>query len=110
MKEIESSIRERSLSYQKFGKTIEQCAKEMKRLKPLIGKPGEARLKDSWLIRAGITLIAFPDPTVTDLIGSMMVTAGVIKHKMKGLTVADVYSELQDTMKALQELTQNPGH
>jgi hypothetical protein len=110
MKEIAFSIHELSLSYREFGKTMEQCAEETKCLKPLIGRPGEAGLKDSWLIRAGITLIAFPDPTITDLVGSLMVTAGVIKHKMRGLTVADVCCEFHDTMKALQELTQNLGH
>jgi hypothetical protein len=111
MKEIASSIRESSVSYQEFGKTLERCTEETKPLKPLIGKPGgEAGLKDSRLVKAGIALILFPDPTISDLVGYTLVAAGYLKNRMKRSTAADVCRELQETMKTLKELTLNLGH
>jgi len=109
VKEIASSFHELSKSFQEFGKILKQNAEETKRLKPLIGKPGETRLEDSWLVKAGIALILFPDPTISDLVGYAMVTAGYHKNRTRRFTVMDVYSELQETTKTLQELTQDLG-
>jgi hypothetical protein len=108
-KEIASSFHELSKSYQEFGKILKQNANETKRLKPLIGKPGETRLEDSWLVKAGIALILFPDPTISDLVGYVMVTAGYLKNRTRRFTAMDVYRELQETTKTLQELTQDLG-
>ncbi len=108
-KEIASSFYESSKSYQEFEKILKQNTEETKRLKPLIGKPGETRLEDSWLIKAGIALILFPDPTISDLVGYAMVTAGYLKHKTRRFTAMDVYGELQETTKTLQELMRNLG-
>ncbi len=107
MKRILSSLQEHNRSFQDFSKILEQYAKETRTVKPLIGKPGETSLKDSWLVRAGLALIAFPDPTISDLVGSMLVAAGVIKHKTKKLTAADAYYEFQNTIKTIHELTKD---
>jgi len=104
-REIASSFRELSQRYKEFGKTLKQATKETKDLKPLIGRPGEARLEDSWLIRAGVALILFPDPTISDLVGSMMVVAGYLKNRTKKNTAANVVAEFYDTAKSLQKLT-----
>jgi hypothetical protein len=105
MKEIAASIREQSVSYQEFGKITKQCSHETNRLKPLIGKPAEAKLQDSWLIKAGIALIAFPDPTISDFVGCMMIAAGLLKSRTKKYTAADACIEFKETMKAFQKAT-----
>jgi len=104
MKRILSSLQEHNRIFQYFSKILVQCTKETRTVKPLIGKPEETSLKDSWLVKAGLTLIAFPDPTISDLVGLMLVVAGVIKHKTKKLTVADAYYEFQNTIKTIQKL------
>jgi hypothetical protein len=109
VKETASSFHKLSKSYQEFGKILKKNAEETKRLKPLIGKSGETRLEDSWLVKAGIALILFPDPTISDLVGYAMVTAGYLKNRTRRFTAMDVYSELQETTKTLQELTQDLG-
>jgi hypothetical protein len=38
-----------------------------------------------------------------------MVTAGYLKNRTRRFTVRDVYRELQETTKTLQELTRNLG-
>ncbi|MBS7614334.1 hypothetical protein KEJ18_01160 [Candidatus Bathyarchaeota archaeon] len=107
MKKILSTLQEHGRLYQDFAKTLEQYANETRTMKPLIGKPGETSLKDSWLVRAGLALIAFPDPTISDLVGSMLVTAGVIKHKTRKLTAADACCEFQSTVKTIHELAKD---
>jgi hypothetical protein len=105
MKEIAASIKEQSVSYQEFGKITRQCSYETNRLKPLIGKPAEAKPRDPWLIKAGIALIAFPDPTVSDLVGCMMIAAGLLKSRTKKYTAVNTCIEFKETMKTLQKLT-----
>jgi hypothetical protein len=110
MKEIAASIKKQNMSYQEFGKIMKQCSEETKRLKPLIGKPGDARPESSTLIKAGIALIAFPDPTVTDMVGCAMIAAGLLKRRMKKYTAVNAYVEFKETMKALRKATLDLGH
>ena len=108
-KEIASSFHELGNSYQEFGKILKQTTKETKDLKPLIGKRGEAKLEDSLLIKAGLALVLFPDPTISDIVGYAMITAGYMKNKSKRNTAASVYVELNNVTKDLQELTLDFG-
>jgi hypothetical protein len=62
---------------------------------------------DSCLIRAGITLIAFPAPIISDLVGSAIVAAGLVKRRLKQPTMADVYVEFTDTVKSLERIRQD---
>jgi len=57
----------------------------------------------SFLIKAGLALIAFPDPTISDVIGSAMVAAGLIQLKMRNsaLHVDDVYKTFPKVVKEL---------
>jgi len=55
------------------------------------------------LIKAGLALIAFPDPTISDVVGSAMVAAGLIQLKMRNsaLHVDDVYKTFPKVVKEL---------
>jgi len=57
----------------------------------------------SLLIKAGIAMIAFPDPTISDVIGSAMIAAGLIQMKMRNsaLHVDDVYKTFPRVIKEL---------
>jgi len=61
------------------------------------------RGNNSFLIKAGLVLIAFPDPTITDILGSAMVAAGILQLKMKrsALHVEDVYKTFPQVIKEL---------
>ncbi len=61
-----------------------------------------------FLIKAGLALIAFPDPTISDVIGSAMVAAGLIQLKMKNsaLHVEDVYKTFPKVVKELGAIKQ----
>lgn len=58
---------------------------------------------NSFLIKAGLALIAFPDPTISDVVGSAMVAAGLIQLKMRNsaLHVEDVYKTFPKVVKEL---------
>ncbi|HVP26799.1 MAG TPA: hypothetical protein VMT26_03940 [Candidatus Bathyarchaeia archaeon] len=60
--------------------------------------------KRSWLIKAGLALIAFPDPTISDVVGTAMVAAGLVQEGIRRQTlhVDDVYKTFQDTLKEVR--------
>ncbi len=57
----------------------------------------------SILIKAGLAMIAFPDPTISDVVGAAMVAAGLIQMKMRNsaLHVDDVYKTFPKVVKEL---------
>jgi len=103
MKTVIASFRELGLSYEEFCNILRSAADDVRPLKRLIGNPN-AEPVDSWLVKTGIALIAFPDPTISDLIGSIMVAAGLVKRRTKQLTMADVRIEFRDVTKSLEEI------
>ncbi len=55
------------------------------------------------LIKIGLALIAFPDPTISDVVGCALVAAGMVQLKMKhsALHVEDVYKTFPKIIKEL---------
>jgi len=66
------------------------------------------RGNNSFLIKAGLALIAFPDPTISDVVGSALIAAGVIQLKLKNstLSIEDVYKTLPKVIKELAAIKQ----
>ena len=60
--------------------------------------------KRSPLIKVGLALIAFPDPTISDVVGSTLVAAGLVQEGIRRHTlhVDDVYKTFQNTMKEIR--------
>jgi hypothetical protein len=58
----------------------------------------------STLIKVGVALIALPDPTVSDVVGSALVAAGMIQAGIQRRTmhVGDVAKTFQTTMRELR--------
>jgi hypothetical protein len=63
--------------------------------------------KHSWLIKVGVALIAFPDPTISDVVGSALVAAGLVQEgfRRRSLHVDDVAKTFQQTMRELGNLS-----
>jgi hypothetical protein len=63
--------------------------------------------KHSWLIKAGVALIAFPDPTISDIVGSAMIAAGLVQEgvRRRSLHVEDVAKTFQRTMQELRGIS-----
>ena len=102
------ALRELGLSYDETVKLMSGVTKDAKSLRSLWGKPGAGGQKNSRLIKLGVSLIAFPIPTIgiKKSLGAMLITAGLVQEKMKHIHVADVYSTFQDVNRELQKLQQ----
>ena len=100
------ALRELGLSYEETVRLMSGITKDIKSLKSLWGKPNTGGQKSSRLIKLGVSLIAFPIPTVgiKKSLGAMLIAAGLVQERMKHLHVADVYSTLQDVNRELQKL------
>ena len=62
--------------------------------------------KHSWLIKAGVALIAFPDPTISDVVGTAFVAAGLVQEgvRRRSLHAEDVAKTFHRTMQELHGL------
>ena len=102
------ALRELGLSYDETVKLMKGTTKDVKSLESLWGKPGAKGQKGSRLIKIGVSLIAFPIPTIgiKKSLGAMLIAAGLVQEKMKHLHVADVYSTFQDLNKEILKLQQ----
>ena len=102
------ALRELGLSYDETVKLMGGVTKDAKSLRSLWGKPGAGGQKNSRLIKLGVSLIAFPIPTIgiKKSLGAMLITAGLVQEKIKHIHVADVYSTFQDVNRELQKLQQ----
>lgn len=56
------------------------------------------------LVKIGLVLIAFPEPAVSDIVGTILLSAGVIQAKIKRSTlhIEDVYQTFPKLIKELQ--------
>jgi len=102
------ALRELGLSYDEMVKLMAGVTKDAKSLRSLWGKPGAGGQKGSPLIKVGVSLIAFPIPTIgiKKSLGAMLIAAGLVQERIKHLHVADVYSTFQDVSREIQKLHQ----
>jgi len=92
-KDLASTLHEVAFCYKEVGRTLNEILDTTKPLKRFMGQP-DGRATSSRLITAGIALIAFPDPTITDIMGTALVIAGIMKDRMKETTMIDVTKEI----------------
>lgn len=61
---------------------------------------------NSILVKLGIALLAFPDPTISDVLGGILLAAGAIQNgiKRRSLNVDDIPKTLQNVMKELKHI------
>ncbi len=105
---ITAALRELGLSYEEAVKLMSEVMKDTKSLRSLGGKPSAGGQKGSRLIKLGVSLIAFPIPTIgiKKSLGAMLIAAGLVQERMRHIHVADVYSAFQDVNRELQKLHQ----
>lgn len=60
----------------------------------------------SWLIKAGIVLVAFPEPVVSDILGSTFIAVGLLKAKMhsSALYMEDVSKTCKKVFRNLEAI------
>ena len=83
-------------------KNVEDAATIVKSLKRYMGKE-EYRSDSSKLIALGIALIAFPEPIISDTLGTALIAVGLLKRKMRKISIRDVYEEMNQAAKCINE-------
>jgi len=98
LKALTEALHELSLSSKETATAMRGFTNELRYAQRLWRKGGSSRL-----IQIGLVLIAFPDPTITDILGSALVAAGILQLKMKrsALHVEDVYKTFPKVIKEL---------
>jgi len=106
-----ATLKERGHTYEAVGKEVGGVVDTVRSLKRLVGKPDvEGRNKRSWLIPAGVALLAFPDPTISDIVGTALIAAGLIKNRLRRPTVMDVYPEFKKVNRELERVLCLPSN
>jgi hypothetical protein len=98
LKALTCALQELTVSSKETATAIRGFSDELHCAQRLWRKSGSSRL-----IQIGLALIAFPDPTISDVIGCALVAAGLVQLKMKNsaLHLEDVYKTFPQVMKEL---------
>ncbi len=94
-------LNELSESYVAVAQTVKETAGELKTTKRVWRSKN-----NSMLIKLGLALIAFPDPTISDILGAALITTGMIQKGIRRQTiyVEDVYKTFQDTLRQIRSV------
>lgn len=57
-----------------------------------------------WLIKLGLALIIFPEPVLSDVLGSLLIAVGTVQEgiRRRALHIEDVPKAFQNVMKELR--------
>jgi len=99
-----TAVNELSENYADLIQAVKGTAREAKAAKQLWRSRN-----NSILIKIGLALIAFPDPTITDLIGSVLVAAGTIQTgiRRRSLYVDDIFKTFQNMLREIRDIEKN---
>jgi len=101
-------LRELGLSYGEtaavMNESMKGFAEELRLARGLLRKNNGG----SRLVKIGLALVAFPDPTITDVLGTAFIAAGLIQNRIKGSTLQleDVYKTFPRVVKELHSIRQ----
>jgi len=110
LNDLTDAIREWALNHAETARimhgSLHELSKELRSTQKLWRKND-----NSVLIKVGLALIALPDPTISDIIGSALVAAGLVQLKIKhsALHIEDVYKTFPQVIKELGSLKQGLG-
>ncbi len=102
MKLVVDSLNELSESYVDLIQSVRGTAEEMKKAKKLWREGNKSRL-----MKLGLTLIFFPEPTpISETVGAFLLAAGAVKKGVEHNTLYadDVYKTFRNTFKEVQRI------
>lgn len=105
MKVAINSLNELNESYVDFIQAMKGTIKEVKTTKHLWRDKNKSRL-----VKLGLALIVFPEPTpISETIGTILVAAGAVQQgiRRRNLYADDVYKTFQNTLKEIRDMKHN---
>lgn len=97
-------LRELGLSYEETLKVMKGFTEDLRSTKSLWKGAGKSRL-----VRLGLTMIAFPEPTpISETLGVFVLSLGLIQNKIRQSTlhVEDLYSTFQEVNRNILRIRQ----
>jgi len=97
MKTVADALKELNESYADILQAVKGTVKEVKTTRQLWRDGNKSRL-----IKLGLALIVFPEPTpISETIGTLLVAAGAVQEgvRRRQIYVEDVYKTFQSTFK-----------
>ena len=104
MKTTATVLQELGLSYQETLEVMKGFTKDLRSTKSLWRGGDKSRL-----VKIGLTIIAFPEPTpISETLGAFVLSLGIIQNKMKksALHIEDIYNTFQDVNRNLLRIRQ----
>ena len=104
LKTTATVLQELGLNYQETLEVMKGVTKDLRSTKSL-WKDGDK----SRLVKIGLTMIAFPEPTpISETLGAFILSLGLIQNRMKKSTlhIEDIYNTFQDVNKNLLRIRQ----
>jgi hypothetical protein len=98
-KALATALSELNESYADFLQSLSGTVREVKASKKLWNNGSKP-----WLIRLGVALIVFPEPVISDVLGSLLIAAGTIQEgiRRRALHIEDIPKTFQSVMKELR--------
>ncbi|KON33433.1 MAG: hypothetical protein AC479_04455 [miscellaneous Crenarchaeota group-6 archaeon AD8-1] len=96
-KDMEKTLRELKERYVDFGDSMKETARSVGEQKKLWRKGNKSKL-----IKLGLTLVCFPEPTpVSESIGACFIAAGLVQKgiKKRSIYLEDIKKNLKATLK-----------
>jgi len=99
LKALSKVLKELNESYVDFASSIASTVKEVKNTKKL-WRDGQK----PWLIKLGLALIVFPEPAISDILGSLLIAAGTVQEglRRRALHVEDVPKTFKNVLREIQ--------
>lgn len=105
LKTMANALNELSESYADLMEAMKGTVKEAKATKHMLWRENKSRL-----VKLGLALIAFPEPTsVSDIMGVFLVAAGMVQQGIRNhaIYVDDIPKAFHKTFKEIQNLRYN---
>lgn len=102
LKSTVEALKELGLSYKESVDVLQGVSDEIRSVRRLWRQENKSKL-----IKLGLSLIVFPEPTpISETLGAVVLAAGLIQNKVRqsNLHIDDVYSTFQGIMKDLQTI------
>ena len=86
-------------SYVDFLQSLGGTVREVKASKKLWNNGNKP-----WLIKLGLALIVFPEPVISDVLGSLLIAAGTVQEgiRRRALHIEDIPKTFQSVMRELR--------
>jgi hypothetical protein len=99
LKALSEVLRELNESYLDFASSMAGTVREMKNTKKLWHNG-----QKPWLIKLGLALIIFPEPAISDILGSLLIAIGTVQEglRRRALHLEDVPKTFKNVLREVQ--------